>query len=93
MRIMPPDDPTAVYPIGQVGPLDDDDASEEQEAATEDEVTEPAAPPIEASVASVADPGASGGFNPLIAVAVLAVGAMLAATVLGITALILLLIQ
>lgn len=90
MKIMAPDDPTSVYPIGQTG-LDDDD-----DDISEEDVAPATVPPIEPDVEAISAPKRaeqSGGFNPVIAVAVLGVGMLLAAGVLGLVTAVLLLLN
>ena len=95
MKIMPPDDPTAVYPIGAVG-FDTDEEPVENEATpptidAEGKVSK--VPPVEPDLDSVPPEVASGGFNPLIALAVVGIGAVLAAMTIGLMGVILLLLQ
>lgn len=92
MKIMAPDDPTSVYPIGQTGLDDEDDDS--QPEPSDHPVPAAAVPPIEPDVDALsASEEAGGGFNPLIAVAVLAFGGVLALGLLGLVTGILLLIN
>ncbi|MCB9673693.1 MAG: hypothetical protein H6737_01175 [Alphaproteobacteria bacterium] len=92
MKFLPPDDPTAVYPI-RATKLDEDgldvpEPEPEPEAAAPE--PEPPHEPLDEdfgvrpSSAHAATPAASaGGPNPLILLAFLAVGMLLAAGVLG----------
>lgn len=94
MKIMPPDDPTAVYPIGAVGFDTDEEPVEEAEKATPPTMDgAKKLPPIELDLDADPIESASGGFNPLIAVAVVGVGAVLAALTIGFVGVILLLLQ
>lgn len=90
MKIMAPDDPTSVYPIGQTG-LDDD----EEDSASEDAAPVAQVPPIEPEVDAAPRPAPSegGGFNPLIALAVLGMGMVLAAMLLGLITMVLLVLN
>ena len=92
MKIMAPDDPTAVYPIGSLI----DEEEEDDEVLAEPSAPK-AVPPLEASVTSEepleADPTNAGGFNPMVAVAVLLAGGALAAILVGAVTLLLLLGQ
>lgn len=88
MKIMAPDDPTSVYPIGQTG-LDDDEESSSEEPVAK-------VPPIEPEVQAptprpVAEHG--GGFSPLIALGVLGLGMVAAALLLGLVTAVLLVLN
>ena len=93
MKFMPPDSPTAVYPIGQLPTgLDDDSAPPQAEAEPEPSLGLPTAftPQV---AAPVQRPSGTGAVKPLVLVAFVGGGMLVAAALLAAAAAVLYLVQ
>ena len=96
MKFLPPDDPTAVYAIGSMktGKVEEAEVAPPETPAPEPPAAPTPAPePAAVPAAIAAAPPAAAGLNPLVLLAFLAGGMLLAAGVLAALALLLYLFQ